>query len=349
MDHLAVKNRLFGCVKTLGFCSWGMADITIGDELDHLHTWLQNGYHAYMQYMASANRGDIAKLFPWAKSALVVAMRVGEPVTFALDAFTAARYAQGRDYHRVMRQRLEQVLSDLSKIGIGMGHICVDTQPILERELARRAGIGWIGKNGMLITPQYGSHVMLGAVLLSEPLPFDSSIAERCGRCTRCLSACPNHALVEPYQLNANRCLSYLTLEHKRSIPIELWPDGHHMLFGCDICQDCCPFNTPRVAYPQRGVAADVADMVGLRSCWDLETMLDMLESNRMDSVRDDRALDRVKTPQLVRNLTMAAITSKHELRRLQKLVLRMYADAVNDNDASMLHDLVMLLADSVQ
>lgn len=349
MASVDMKQQLLHWASEQGFCSAGIADIGIGEELIRLHHWLNQGYQAEMVYMQKPNRGNIPELYPWAKCALVVAMRVGEPLTVDSDHFTAARYAQGRDYHRVMGDRLSHIQCNLEQTANITSKVCVDTQPVLERELARRAGLGWIGKNGMLISSLYGSHVMLGVLLISDPLPPDQPVSERCGGCERCLHVCPNQALVKPYELDARRCLSYLTLENKHSISNALWPDGHNMLFGCDLCQDCCPFNIPRTAYPLRGAACDVEEMQGHGCSWSFDEIMQILEQNVVGQLHHDRALNRVKRVQILRNLVISARRNQTERRRLHLLALSMYSDADNENDVSLLRDLVMLLADSVQ
>ncbi len=349
MEPLMLKQRAVSLAMEAGFCVAGVADIGSGDELTRLSGWLELGYHAEMAYMQSPHRGDIATLYPWAESALVVGTLVGEPLPHPDGYFTAVRYAQGADYHTVISTRLEGIAVRLRDCGIGRWKVCVDTQPILERELARRAGLGWIGKNTMLINPQYGSHLLLGVLLLDQQLPCDQPVKQQCGRCERCLQTCPNHALVEPYVLDARRCLSYLTLENKKSIDMKLWPTGHRMLFGCDLCQDCCPYNTPTKTYPDRGASGGLDEFVGLASEWNQSEMVGMLETGSESQIRQGRALDRVKRVQIMRNLTVAACASHTADARLQALVLSEWADARSEQETAMLYDLVMLIADSVQ
>ncbi|MHB1459974.1 MAG: tRNA epoxyqueuosine(34) reductase QueG [Armatimonadota bacterium] len=349
MEPMMLKQHAISWAIEAGFCVAGVADITPGDELTKLESWLELGYHAEMAYMQSPHRGDIEYHFPWAKSALVVGVVAGEPLQHSNDHYTAARYAQGADYHTVISTRLESLAVKLKDCGIELWKVCVDIQPILERELARRAGLGWIGKNSMLINPLYGSHLLLGVLLLDQRLPCDQPIKQQCGRCERCLQTCPNHALVEPYVLDARRCLSYLTLENKKSIDGKLWPTGHMMLFGCDLCQDCCPYNTPTKSYPARGASSGVDEFVGLVSEWSQSEMIEMLETGSEWMIRQSRALDRVKRVQIIRNVTVAACANHTADSRLQELVLTEYADAQTDQDSAVLFDLVMLLADSVQ
>ncbi len=349
MEPMMLKQHAMSWAIEAGFCVAGVADITPGDELIKLEDWLKLGYQAEMAYMQSPSRGNIASLYPWSKSALVVGAVAGEPLQHSNDHYTAARYAQGADYHTVISTRLESLAVKLKDCGIELWKVCVDIQPILERELARRAGLGWIGKNSMLINPQYGSHLLLGVLLLDQLLPCDQPSKELCGRCDRCLQTCPNHALVEPYVLDARRCLSYLTLENKKAVGVEQWPSGHKMLFGCDLCQDCCPYNTPTKSYPARGTRSGVDELVGQVCGWSQVEMVEMLEAGTESQIRHGQALDRVKRVQIIRNLTVAAGANHTADTRLQELVLTEYADAKTDQDAAMLLDLVKLLADSVQ
>ncbi len=156
-----------------------------------------------------------------------------------------ARYAWGRDYHRVLRRKLQRLADAMRRElpGPFQTRVCVDTAPVVERELAAAAGLGWIGKNTMVIDERAGSYFFLGEILTTLPLQPDAPVADRCGTCTRCLQACPTGALVEPYRMDARRCIAYLTIEHRSSIPPELAAGMGNWLFGCDVCQEVCPYN----------------------------------------------------------------------------------------------------------
>ena len=197
-----------------------------------------------MSYLerSAGKRRDTTLPFSGVRSAVVVALDYGGKQ----PAGPIARYARGDDYHDVMTARLNELHRWIEReVGTPVrGKAYVDTGPILERDLARKAGLGWIGKNTMLIHPQKGSFFFLGALLLDLDLapdaPFD---ADRCGSCTRCLDACPTDAFVAPHVLDARRCISYLTIEHRSDIPAELQPLMGDWIYGCDVCQDVCPWN----------------------------------------------------------------------------------------------------------
>jgi epoxyqueuosine reductase len=169
-----------------------------------------------------------------------------------LGAIKIAKYARGKDYHRVLRERLDRLGDFLKQQGASVAHSYADGGPVPERELAQRAGLGWIGKNAMLIRPGVGSFVFIGTIFTDLPLaPSPSFDTDRCGTCTRCLEACPTDAFVEPRVLDATRCIAYLTIEYKGSIPEDVVPKLDGWAFGCDICNDVCPWNQ-RFATPTR-------------------------------------------------------------------------------------------------
>ena len=228
----------------LGFDPVGITPLGPARTYDAFRAWLDAGYAGEMTYLprGAEKRRDTRLPFEGVRSAVVVALNYGGKQ----PAGTVARYARGKDYHDVMIARLESLHAWIeAALGRDVrGKAYVDTGPILERDLAQRAGLGWIGKNTMLISPRHGSFFFLGALLLDLDLqgdaPFD---ADRCGSCTRCLEACPTDAFVEPRVLDANRCISYLTIEHRSEIAPELQPLMGDLIYGCDVCQDVCPWN----------------------------------------------------------------------------------------------------------
>ncbi|MBI4442033.1 MAG: tRNA epoxyqueuosine(34) reductase QueG [Acidobacteria bacterium] len=212
--------------------------------------WLQQGMHGKMRYMERPQRQDLRQLLPSIRSVICVAMvyHTGHPLsTDCLDPNRGwiSRYAWGEDYHGVLQERLEKFLEELRTF-VGRpfdAKIYVDTGPVLERALAQAAGLGWIGKNTCLIYPAIGSWFFLGEILTSLELEPDQPVTDHCGSCTRCIEACPTGAITQPYVLDARRCISYLTIELKGNIPGELRGDMGMHVFGCDICQDVCPWN----------------------------------------------------------------------------------------------------------
>jgi epoxyqueuosine reductase len=249
--------RLKAQALGLGFDLAGIVTLGPVDSAPMLDRWLEDGHHGEMDYLArgAALRRDTTLPEPGMRSALVVALDYGgrEP------SGPVARYARGDDYHRLMWDRLDEVLAwardewarDVasrdpgdSRVTSLRGRAYVDTGPILERDLARKAGLGWIGKNTMLLNPGIGSYFFLGALFLDADLvPDEPFAADHCGSCRRCLDACPTDAFVEPRVLDARRCISYLTIELRGEIPEGLREAIGEHLYGCDVCQDACPWN----------------------------------------------------------------------------------------------------------
>lgn len=229
--------------------------------------WIENGCHAGMQYMAREpqRRYDIRAWEPWTASVIVVAVDYGRATPSVPDtAGRIARYAMGRDYHRWMKKRLIRFgrrLPDLVGAPVRWRPF-VDTAPVLERELAMRAGLGWIGKNTMLISPKLGSYLFLGGIVVDIHLPPDTAATHHCGTCTRCMDACPTQAIVAPFVVDARRCIAYHTIESREPIPPEISRAMGNRVFGCDICQEVCPMNRPRdPADPRRSCAANLPDI----------------------------------------------------------------------------------------
>lgn len=238
----AVKER----ARALGFDR-----VTVGPADPPAHAaeferWLDAGYAGTMDYLARgrAARLDPAALLPGARSVVAVALGYNQPDDGGGWA-PVARYARGSDYHDVMRPRLDALGRDLAELA-GPGtrcRACVDTSAVLERDLAARAGLGWIGKNTNLLDRALGSFFFIGIVLTTAALEPDGPAADRCGTCTACLDACPTGAFVAPYVLDARRCISYLTIEHRGPIAEGLRPAVADWVFGCDACQTACPWN----------------------------------------------------------------------------------------------------------
>jgi epoxyqueuosine reductase len=234
----------------LGFDLCGIAPAAPSQHADHLRAWLAAGRHGQMRYLADRadERADVRAYFPPAKSVVCVAMNYHVPLADAhaemLPAGRVARYALGDDYHEHIQQRLRALADWLRATWPGtQTKAAVDTAPVLERELAVRAGIGWQGKNTNVISPRIGSWIFLAEVLTSLDLPPDAAETDHCGTCTRCIDACPTGAITQPYELDATRCISYLTIEHRADVPEELRHRTGDWVYGCDVCQDVCPFN----------------------------------------------------------------------------------------------------------
>ncbi len=236
--------RLKQHARALGFVFCGLTTPDPPPHLDVYERWLAEGRHGQMAYLASgrARRADPLLVLPTCKTILVAAL----PHPPGAASGPVAGYALGRDYHDLIPARLRELMRWLeAESGRPIAHkIYADTGPLLERELAQRAGLGWIGKNTMLINPNAGSFFLLGEVLMDLELPPDPPFAaDRCGACTRCVEACPTGAILDDRTLDARRCISYLTIELKGSIPEELRDRCSGWVFGCDICQVVCPWN----------------------------------------------------------------------------------------------------------
>jgi epoxyqueuosine reductase len=239
----------------VGFDACGITDLSPSAAAQALDDWLAAGYHGAMAYMQrqAATRREPIRAWPLAKSAVVVLHNYYTSNNYTDGRAKVARYAQGFDYHTVTRDMLRLIAGAVSGlVGGGSFKYYVDAGPLPERELARRAGLGWIGKNTMLIHPRQGSFSFIGVLLtdleLAPDAPFE---ADHCGSCTACLDACPTDAFPAPRVLDATRCISYLTIESRSEIPDMLRAAVGDNLFGCDICQDVCPWNV-KFAQPAR-------------------------------------------------------------------------------------------------
>jgi epoxyqueuosine reductase len=236
---------------SLGFNKVGIAAAAPLDaERLRLEEWLRRGYHAGMGWMErdATRRTDPSKLLPGARSVVVVALNYYTPHEHGDDPSTGkvSRYAWGDDYHDVLGERLGELLARVKELAPGaQGRVCVDAQPAMDKAWAVRAGLGWIGKHSNLITRDYGSWVFLGELLLDVELEPDRAREEdHCGTCTLCVESCPTGAIAEPYVVDSGRCISYATIELRAEVlPAEVAPKLEGWLYGCDICQDVCPWN----------------------------------------------------------------------------------------------------------
>ena len=235
--HLKMKTA------ELGFSSIGIARAELlNEEGIHLREWFSNGYHASMHWLERdiEKRLNVTKILPNAKSLICVALNYFTPSQHSSDPALGkiSRYAWSDDYHLVLTERLEKLYDFIQSVVPGVsGIICVDTGSVMEKAWAVRAGIGWMGKHTNIITRKYGSWVFLGEILIDAELEYDSPMLDYCGNCTACLDACPTQAIVQPYVLDARKCISYLTIEHRGDLPNEIVPNFQNWIFGCDICQ----------------------------------------------------------------------------------------------------------------
>ena len=252
-DLAKLRARLEALARELGFDQVGVAGIDLAADEANLERWLAEQRHGGMDYMAryGRRRSRPAELVPGTLRVISVRMRSSapdaEPAMAILDdpakAYNA-RYALGRDYHKLLRSRLAKLASRLAAEFGPFGYRAfVDSAPVMEKPLARNAGLGWIGKHTNLINERAGSLFMLGELYTDLPLAADAPAKDRCGSCTACLPACPTGAITAPYELDARRCISYLTIEHHGPIPESLRPAIGNRVFGCDDCQLVCPWN----------------------------------------------------------------------------------------------------------
>jgi epoxyqueuosine reductase len=279
----------------LGFDLCGIAPADAFPELQYLRNWLDRGYAGEMQYMhrSAERRADVRHVLSSARSviALGTIYNTNRPYsTERNDSATAeiARYAWGDDYHAVIQDRLDRLLGWLREAAGPSfeGRAYVDTGPVQERVYAQYAGIGWIGKNTCVINPEVGSWLFLAEIICNLPLVPDAPALDQCGTCRLCLDACPTGALVEPYALDSTRCISYLTIELKGSIPVSQRDDVGAHAYGCDVCQEVCPWNyAPAVASAPAWQPRAGLDMPPLLELWrrsDAELRAMMKESAMM-------------------------------------------------------------------
>ncbi len=253
LDRQQLAMEIKSWARELGFDAVGIAHPELALDERRLLDWLRRGHQGDMGYMGrhGVKRARPRRLVPGTRRVICVAMDYrSAPLeadrAAAEDPAAAfvARYALGRDYHKLMRQRLQRLAERVqARIGAFGCRAFVDSAPVLEKALARDAGIGWIGKNTLLLNRERGSYFLLGELFTDLDLPADSAGAEHCGSCRACLDVCPTGALVGPYQLDARRCISYLTIEHHGAIPEPLRPKLGNRVFGCDDCQLACPWN----------------------------------------------------------------------------------------------------------
>ncbi len=299
--ELVQQIRVWG--EELGFQQIGISGIELVEAERHLNRWLRAGHHGEMSYMAEhgSKRSRPAELEPGTLSVICVRMDYLPECAEAWSVINdpqlgyISRYALGRDYHKLLRKRLQQLADHITAEINHFGYrVFVDSAPVLEKPLAVQAGLGWIGKHSNLIQKQNGSWFFLGEIYTDLPLPADAAATAHCGSCTSCIDICPTAAIVEPYVVDARRCISYLTIEHKGSIPEELRPLLGNRIYGCDDCQLVCPWNR----FAQYSNEHDFMPRHGLDSPrllelfnWDEETFLSNTEGSAIRRIGHERWL----------------------------------------------------------
>ena len=307
LQNLAARIRVWA--GELGFAQMGVSSVNLTEHGEYLKDWLAKGFHGEMRFMAEhgEKRWRPDKLEPGTIRVLSFRMDylplADDPRDVLANPNKAyiARYTLGRDYHKLIRKRLAQLAKRIQTEAGGRYRAFVDSAPVLERAIAEQAGLGWIAKNTMLINKKAGSWFFLGEIYTDLPLPLSGpQQSKHCGSCTTCLDICPTQAFTGPFQLDARRCISYLTIEHKGSIDPELRPLMGNRIFGCDDCQLCCPWN--KFAKPsaeadfQPRHELDTADLIDL-FLWDEMTYLSKTEGS---------ALRRIGYERWLRNLAVA-------------------------------------------
>ncbi|MFJ3055868.1 tRNA epoxyqueuosine(34) reductase QueG [Herbaspirillum sp. NPDC087042] len=310
LADLAAAIKTWG--RELGFAEVRIADVDLSHREAGFQAWLDKGYHGEMDYMAShgLKRARPAELVPGTVRVVSVRMPYLPPPSDPEQADWRAReearsadpgaaqvsiYARGRDYHKVLRARLQQLATRIEgRIGAFGYRVFTDSAPVMEVALAEKAGLGWRGKHTLLLHREAGSMFFLGEMLTDLPLPVDDPVTPHCGQCSACITACPTGAIVAPYELDARRCISYLTIELKGSIPEELRPLIGNRIYGCDDCQLYCPWNK----FAQRASLPDFNPRHGLESAslvelfgWSEEQFLKNTEGSAIRRIGHERWL----------------------------------------------------------
>jgi epoxyqueuosine reductase len=286
----------------MGFTACGIAPACLlEDDARRLKDWLSKGLHAGMQYMENhfEKRIDPHQLVPGGKSVIVVLLNYYPSIAKAEDDnLIISKYAYGQDYHQVMKAKLKTFQKVINKDIIPCkSRAFVDSAPVMERTWAARAGLGWIGKNSNLISPQHGSFVFIGEIIVNSELEYDKPIHDYCGQCNKCIEACPTGAIISPRKIDSNRCISYWTIEHKGSIPKNLKGKFNNRIFGCDICQDICPRNH-RVKPNNVSEFTPTSDLINMcRNDWQ------NLTEEKYNELFAKSAVKRVKYSGLKRNI----------------------------------------------
>jgi epoxyqueuosine reductase len=309
IDYSRLAARIKQLGRDLGFQQVGITDTDLGEAEARLNTWLAQGLHGEMDYMArhGSKRSRPAELVPGTLRVISVRMDYlppdDDPANQLADPAAAfiSRYALGRDYHKLLRQRLQRLAEQIQAEVGPFGHrVFVDSAPVLEKPLAEKAGLGWIGKHSNLINQDAGSWFFLGELYTDLPLPVDMPAEPHCGTCTACLDICPTRAIVAPFTVDARLCISYLTIELHGAIPEPLRPLLGNRIYGCDDCQQVCPWNrfatpTPESDFLPR-LGLDTATLIELFG-WDEATFLNNTEGS---------AIRRIGWQRWLRNIAVA-------------------------------------------
>lgn len=295
--------------KELGFDACGIAAAVDHPELSYFADWVRQGYAASMAYLSRdpERRSDVRRILPSAKTVIVTATLYNTARPYSIDSKNPdqahiARYAWGDDYHDVIGKRLDALLAWMRATSPDPieARAYVDTGPVLERVYAQYGGIGWIGKNSCVIHPELGSWIFLGEIICDLPLDVDEPSYDQCGSCSLCIQSCPTQAIVEPGVVDSNRCISYLTIEHRGDVPAEMHTGIGTHVYGCDICQEVCPWNQAAPVSTDRAWQA--------REAWDDRSIADLeqlSDENLLLALRRS-PMKRTKPAGLRRNVSIA-------------------------------------------
>lgn len=311
-DQTNLREWLGEQSRKFGFDGLRITDTHLGVASERLNKWLAEGRHGQMEYMArhAQLRSNPALLVPGTVRVICVTMNYLSPAIDFDDEWqhlaeptqaVVSIYARGRDYHKVMRNRLQEFAQLIEKqIGVFGYRVFTDSAPLMEVELARKAGLGWRGKHTLLLNRESGSTFFLGEILVDVPLPLDKEEESYCGTCQACIDVCPTQAIIAPYQLDARRCISYLTIENPDSIPVEFRKAMGNRVYGCDDCQLICPWNK----FAQRTTLPDFAERHGLGNA----TLLQLWSwtENEFETRHEGSAIRRIGYSRWRRNLAVA-------------------------------------------
>lgn len=291
----------------LGFSAIGISKADfLENESKQLKVWLNKGYHGEMQYMENHfdKRVDPRKLVDGAKSIISVLYNYYPEEKQVQNTYKVSKYAYGRDYHYVLKEKLYELLEFINKeIKEVSGRAFVDSAPVMDKVWAAKAGLGWIGKNTNLISKEFGSFVFIGEIIIDLELDYsETPVKDYCGNCTKCIDACPTNA-IRPYQLDARKCISYLTIEKKGEIPSEFKGKWNDWIFGCDICQDVCPWNQKLKPHNQESfkISETLKDMD--KTAWE------NLDKPSFKNLFKNSPVERTKFEGLKRNISFFKIT----------------------------------------
>lgn len=298
----SVEDKIKAKAQEIGFSACGITDTQkLSEAATHLQEWLDNKYHASMKWMENhfEKRVEPVKLQEGAQSVIVVLLNYFPEQSQNKDAPQIAKYAYGKDYHFILKDRLHELLAYIKElVPETSGRAFVDSAPLLERSLAQKAGLGWIGKNSLLIQKDAGSFFLIGELLITTKLAPDTPhTKDFCGTCTRCIDACPSGAIVSPRVIDSNKCLSYWTIEHKGEFPQSV-PDLQDRAFGCDICQDVCPWNKKAIPHSVPEFTPHASLLTNTVEDWE------DLTANEYSTIFAKSAVKRTKYSGLMRNIS---------------------------------------------